>query len=230
MAISTKKKYFIQAILFIFMWIILTIFGFVITFNVVYLQASIVGSSMQPTLNGNITSETESGDFVCVNRFVLGKKNDIVAARPYGSNYTIIKRIVAVGGDRVRFDYDEENQIVYLMVNDEVYDSRIVEKSDRTYNMPYTFDNAMPYYTSKMFRETFISIYPEMFDERGNLVLAEDQVFLKGDNWATSKDSSLEGPVRRSCIVGRVDIVCKDKQSPFLVIIRHIINIFKIKV
>ncbi len=228
MAISTKKKYFIQTLLLTFMWIILLIFGFVLSFNVVYLQARVVGSSMQPTLNDGITSETQKGDYVCVNRFVCGKKNDIVAVREDDNNM-VIKRLVAVGGDRVRFEYDEDNQIVYLYVNDEICDSRTVDIENRTHNAPLTFDNAMPYYMSKMFREAFIKIYPEMFDDRGNLILAEDEVFLKGDNWATSKDSAIEGPVKASCLIGRVDIVSKEKHSTILIVIRYLINIFKIK-
>lgn len=223
MSVPLKIKNYITKFMLITFWLAMFAVGFVMTFYVVYMPSHVVGSSMQPALNANITSEEESGDYICINRFVRGKKNDIVAADVRWTDHTIIKRIVAVGGDKLRMEFDEEANIAYLIVNNEIVDSRNVDLS------AYPYDNALSYRLFCQYRTAYLLFEPERVDEDGNILIKEDEVFLKGDNWGTSEDDTLHGPTKVSCIIGRVDIVSKGKQNKFLCIIKYIFNIFRFK-
>ena len=63
------------------------------------------------------------------------------------------------------------------------------------------------------------------FDENGQpngVIVRRGEIFVLGDNWNVSKDSSLIGPISKKCVIGRVDIVVKPSQNEFLAILKGI--------
>ena len=55
-----------------------------------------------------------------------------------------------------------------------------------------------------------------------SLHIKKGEIFVLGDNWEYSKDSSLVGPLDKNLIIGRVDIVIKPHQNEILSILKKI--------
>lgn len=81
--------------------IFLVIFFFILFFNVTYQRIYVVGSSMENTLFGALNDKpySKGGDFVYIFK-AMPQRGDIVVIDVDGKS--IIKRVVAVGGDRVK--------------------------------------------------------------------------------------------------------------------------------
>ena len=198
--VKRTLKGFVYVLLFIITFIVLSIS----LFNIVYIETTVYGLSMQPLYNVDATAENEAGDIVFVNRFIQGNIGDIVVANvPWKSNgkdITIIKRYIAKGGDRVKFV--KENEIVYLYINGEVMQEDYVSESQHA-----EYNNWRQFLINNDESHTF------EIDEDGYLVIPKNHVYLLGDNREHSTDCSYFGPVSRDCIIGRVEYVVKKGNS-----------------
>lgn len=196
----------VTIILFAFMALIIT------TFNLIYINTSVKGYSMLPTLNSTVPSAIKEGDQVYVNRFYLGTRNDIIVAQVNidGEKNTVVKRLIAIEGDKVCILKD--GQFIYLYVNGQLINKKDAESAAQ--NMYDAFAD-------------YKAAHEERFDA-DNLLLLKDEIFIMGDNWEISKDSTHYGPIDKSCIIGRVDFVIDYQKNIYSTIIYKIINMFKI--
>ena len=193
------------------------IISLVAGFFVVYTRTYVNGTSMSPTLN-EMYSQTGKRDKVYINRFNKGKVGDIVVLdlrqdANFG-NYTI-KRLIALEGDIVNIEFDSQELQYNLVVNGKVIQSK--QNKQGGYNSYGCF---VDYVTMHEQDETRV-IKNEQNEVEG-IIIKKGEIFVLGDNWDVSKDSSLVGPIDKNTIVGRVDIVVRPKQNEFLTILKRI--------
>ena len=204
--ITTNKnrvgKKILQSIAYFFAVIIGLYVLTLAVFNVVYVRTLVYGKSMQPLYNANVVSDNDAGDTVLANRFAKCKVGDVVVADVNwgigGATITVIKRIVAVGGDRVRFVNDNGNVVLYK--NEAIFtESYINCTQNKEFSNWQTFvNNAKDTYS---------------FDEHDCFIVPDGEVMLLGDNREHSDDSSLFGSVSEDKIIGRVDYCIGRKDS-----------------
>lgn len=208
----------IQKIIVTIIWFFTIFILLMTTFNIIYIRTPVVGFSMQPTLNATVDDPNEKGDYVYINRFFLGQKNDIVVADVSWNSQYIIKRVVATAGDKLKI-YREEDTL-YLLVNSDIFYTRSISDTvgDENYGNRNTYENFLDYKDNNS----------ERFDENGFLVLTENELYILGDNWAESYDCSSEGPIQRDNLIGRVDIVIKREDSIYVKLLEKLFDVFKI--
>ena len=187
-------------------------------FFVVYIRTYVNGNSMYPTLNSTY-EQTNKRDIVYINRFAKVDIGDVVVLdlrkHPNFDNDYAIKRLIAKSGDIVNIEFDEQQLIYNLIVNGNVIQSK--EHKLFGYN---TYSCFKQYVESHQLDSSRISKNDQ--GEIEGVIIKSGEIFVLGDNWDTSKDSSLVGPIKESAIVGRVDIVIKSTQNEFLSIIKRI--------
>ena len=186
-------------------------------FFVIYIRTSVKGTSMLPTLNTTYTLNGQR-DIVYINRFNKGKVGDIVVLdlRDNSSfgGYSI-KRLVAVEGDIVNMKFDTQTLEYCLVVNGKVIESR--PNKDLGYNTYGCFSDYVLLHEHDSSR-----VIKNDQDEVEGVAIKKGEIFVLGDNWDVSKDSSLIGPLNENTIVGRVDIVVEPGENEFLAILKRI--------
>ena len=209
------KKIFHRAItcVIVFFAIISIIIG---GFFIVYTRTYVKGLSMYPTLNTEY-SQSSKKDIVYINKFNNGDVGDIVVLdlRKHASfgNYSV-KRLIAKEGDIVNIVIDIDNNKYDLLVNEKlIYSKQYQGFECNTYSC---FES---YVNNHLDDSTRIS---KNADDINGIIVKKGEVFVLGDNWEHSKDSSLVGPLDKNLIVGRVDIVVKPGQNEFLAILKRI--------
>lgn len=97
--------------------ILAVVFIFFLSFRLLYTRIYVVGSSMQQTLTGAQSPDSAGGDYVYICKYIEPKRGDIVVIDV--GNRSLIKRIIAVGGDTIRL----ENGVLYLngVIKEEPY-------------------------------------------------------------------------------------------------------------
>lgn len=88
--------------------ILAVVFIFFLSFRILYTRIYVVGSSMQRTLTGAQSPNDPGGDYVYICKYIQPKRGDIVVIDV--GNRSLIKRIIAVGGDTISL----ENGVLYL--------------------------------------------------------------------------------------------------------------------
>lgn len=185
-------------------------------FNVLYIKTYVNGLSMFPTLNSSL-EQTGKRDILYINRFGKVEVGDIVVLdlrdNPNFNSYAV-KRLIAIENDIVNIEYDVENRQYNLLVNNKIVISK--EHIDFGYN---TYDCFKRYIENHQQDSTRIA------KENGvvkGVIIKKDEVFVLGDNWEVSKDSSLIGPISEKNIVGRVDIIIEPNENDFIEILKGI--------
>ena len=187
------------------------------SFFVVYTRTDVKGSSMAPTLN-EFYSQTGEIDIVYINRFNKGKVGDIIVLdlrKNADFGEYVIKRLVAVEGDIVNIEFDEQNLQYNLVVNGEIVQSK--PNQNGGYNTYHGFVN---YVANNRLDNT--RVLKNEHNKVEGIRVKDGEVFILGDNWDCSKDSSLVGPVSKKTIVGCVDIVVKPYKNEILTILKRI--------
>ena len=208
--LPTKKIFWLRTITAVIVFFAL-ISMFVASFNICYIRTPVKGLSMYPTLN-----YTTGEDIVYINRFANVKKNDIVVLdltkHPEFQNYSI-KRLIATEGDIVKIKLNIDELVFDLVVNNNVIYSKHYDNGFNTYNSLNTYISNHQLDSSRIIK-----------DEQGDdcVIVKQGEIFILGDNWNVSIDSSLVGPISSKTIVGRVDIISTPNQSELLQILKRI--------
>ena len=184
---------------------------------VVYSRTYVNGPSMLPTLNSSL-QDTGKRDIVYINRFARAHQGDIVVLdlrkNPNFTGYAI-KRLIASGGDVVNIVYNDQTLEYDLVVNAKVVYSK--PQKGISYN---TYDRFRQYVTDHSMDSTRIK-YADNGDLLG-VIIKSNEIFVLGDNWDGSKDSSEVGPLKKSTLVGRVDIIVKPGQNELWQVLKRI--------
>ena len=212
-----KPRYaleFLSNAIFIFFIIISSAF---IIFSVVYKSTSVIGESMQPTLNpkGGYKS-----DIVYVNKFAGFKFGDIIVIKQENSaNEYIIKRVIGLPSDVINIVFDSSDATYKLIINDKV----ICETYIKDYLLGTTLGMKETYNNFQQLKDSSSYYYREcLFNTNGELVVPEGEVFVLGDNRQNSLDSSTKGPFKISNVEGRVDFIVPYGESELL----YFLNIY----
>ena len=162
--------------------------------NISYNSTYVYGRSMQPTLNSTITSQSEKGDMVLINKYKDSEVGDIVIATPAWTERTVIKRLIGKPGDTIRIEKTDKFE---LYCNDTLIYTRKINITTNNYYTKYI--NAL---NSKGLNK---------------ITLGKDEYFIMGDNWADSSDSITNDlkPISSSQLHGSVDLVVDKNHSRF---------------
>ncbi len=94
--------------------LVFSVFIVLLIFTFLFRQVSVIGPSMNPTLNGSdIEKPGSAGDRLLISHlFYKPEINDIIVIRSNNLNENIIKRVIATEGQEVNIDF--ENGKVYV--------------------------------------------------------------------------------------------------------------------
>ncbi len=176
----------------VFLCSVMMLFSFLLTPKLVK------GSSMYPTLNINSTSS----DVVYILKQHNYSAGDIVVlSKNDTQSYSdVIKRIVAVGGDKVAIlEFDGVYKVV---VNNVALEEKYIASQQ---DMQVCYSNFKAYLHQAGITENYIT-------------LKSDEIFVLGDNRANSFDSSNYGPRKVSEVEGRVFLVVPHNKFKFKII------------
>ncbi len=171
---------------------------------------SVSGASMRPLLNNYV--DTDTGDMVLISKRDNVTYNDIVVFtdKTDEDNKQLIKRVIALPGDKVDMELVPESKSVNVYVNDTLLDEPYVIQAED--------DNQFSALTQKYvnFKQRAGWLYWENkteieSTERGGIVVPEGCMFCLGDNRIDSYDSRSFGPVPIEWCEGIVEgILLKD--------------------
>jgi len=166
-----------------------------IIFSFVSIECEVSGSSMQPTLNSKGSNKS---DIAYVNKFNHDYNyGDIIVVDL--SNDKVIKRVIGLPGDLINFVSYKDTYV--LERNGEIIleDYLLVR-----YNMSKDkVEDGMSVTKAKF--EVLKQNNPEMFNENGQLVVKDGEIFVLGDNRHVSDDSSKHGCYRLCDVMGIVE-------------------------
>ena len=167
-----------------------------IIFSSVTIECTVLGASMKPLYNSD---PRKGNDVVYVNvydhDYAIG---DIIVIRVSAGD-PIIKRVVALAGDKV--DIIKTDDGYKLEINGKLIDEDYLQIDTSLENE--TLRNGM--FSSFEKLETLREEHTELFDESGEYIVGENQVFAMGDNRHVSKDSTFYGAFDSSDIMGIVE-------------------------
>lgn len=150
-----------------------------VLFGAVYMSVRVSGDSMKNTLiNGDMLyantmkKDVERGDIVIIGGIE-------------GKDYIIIKRVIAVGGEKVAIRNGK------VFINDEPLNEDYLDDGVIT-DLRYAQDEEDNENTMK-------KLLPK------GLTLGEDEIFYLGDNREVSADARANGPCKRGNVIGVVE-------------------------
>lgn len=181
-------------------------------FCTIFIQAKVIGTSMQPTFNENLVysediNKTKYKDVVYANRFDKGTNGDIVIVKL--GDEVVIKRLIATQGQVLTLKYESDGFYHFYLANEI---GAVPQKLNESYIGEFFEEMDFGYYLR------FLDI--EGVEEEGmisgssaSIVIPQGQVFLLGDNRETSQDSTTYGPVSKNNILGTVKFYHKYNQN-----------------
>lgn len=209
--------------------IFLCFMGLCFSFFATYSYYTVQGPSMQPLLNNYTSQELISGtsDGVYVNTTVKPMVGDIVVVhRPNEQVKFVIKRLMAVGGDKIAI-----KEVVLADGITKRYEVLRIPKGNTT---PYVVvENYVREENKVVGMKSVYENFQELMQTQPNkqvidntvfLVLQEDEIFYMGDNRGNSRDCSEYGPVKAENLVGRVDIIVEKEQNMLFHIIQYLLG------
>lgn len=179
-----------KALLFAFILTIITI-AFVIQ------PLSVIGSSMEPTLEGkDLENSSKKGDYV-----IVLKLNYLLGAEPKYNDIVVIDS--RVDKERTLLDNLLEVPIVKKMLkNQESEKNYWVKRVIGTPGDLLEYRDGKVYRNGKELEEDYIK--EEMFYPFESIVVPENHVYVMGDNRNGSVDSREIGPVPYDHVLGKV--------------------------
>lgn len=176
---AENTRYKKDAKFYIALIVMTTVMLFVnVLFGVVYMSVRVSGDSMKNTLI--------NGDMLYANTVKKDvKRGDIVIIDGIGKDYIIIKRVIAVGGEKVAIRNGK------VFINDEPLSEDYLDDGVIT-DLRYAQDEEGNENTMK-------KLLPK------GLVLEEDEIFYLGDNREVSADARINGPCKKENVIGIVE-------------------------
>lgn len=176
---AENTRYKKDAKFYIALIVMTTVMLFVnVLFGVVYMSVRVSGDSMKNTLI--------NGDMLYANTVKKDvKRGDIVIIDGIGKDYIIIKRVIAVGGEKVAIRNGK------VFINDEPLNEDYLDDGVIT-DLRYAQDEEGNENTMK-------KLLPK------GLVLEEDEIFYLGDNREVSADARINGPCKKENVIGIVE-------------------------
>lgn len=188
-----------------------------------YYISDVEGPSMSPTINAEVSDSDPNTkqDFVYVNKKKEAQRGDIVVVNlnttgVKENDYYIIKRVIAMAGDKVTIKIAEDG---YYHVFMQYAGQEEVTQLDEDYIKSYegwtsaksVYISSTTYYESE-FYSTFISsdTNVSIIDGVAFYEVPENSYFCLGDNRAVSVDSRRRGVFSKSKISGVAEIIVKN--------------------
>ena len=168
---------------------------------------------MQPTLNLNVDDPLKEGDTIYINKFASYTNNDIVVAKPTWHDNYIIKRLVGMPGDKIQIK-EFENHYSLLVNDQELYTKAKYGENGADYKT-----GSFQYFDmyDNFLKNDNFSKWVKGDDNNKYIQLGDDEYFLMGDNWGHTTDSLTHDPMKKSEIVGKVDLVIDiTNDNPFV--------------
>ncbi len=191
-----------------------------------YRYYPVSGTSMQPTINAGLSEQSvKDGVYIKYNEQI--NVNDIIIIKLEDRVNTIIKRVIAKGGDKISIrKYDEyDNQYRVSVIRDGSENIEILQE-DYILSYPgWSYDEGITFgsevYESR-FYETFLkaTLEPEShFVNRYDVSyegdtyfveVPEGEIFYMGDNRGASLDARINGTCTEEQVVGVVKVIIRD--------------------
>jgi len=200
---SNKRSVWVIIACVIF-WIYFALFLSFTVFNVVYVQANVIGYSMQPTFNKNLVWPENAQtsiyqDVVYANRFKKGTNGDIVLAQ-HGEE-VLIKRVLALQGQTLILKLETDGYYYFYLCEE---DGKEPVKINENYIGEFRTYMNEEYYDrfASLTGAVETSTLPK---QKAELKISSGCVFLVGDNRRLSEDSTTFGEIKQESIIGKVD-------------------------
>lgn len=184
-----------------------------IVFQLLFDNAPVIGKSMYPSLNFT-GADT---DRVYINKHATIKHGDIVVLSidnwEEHDAKNIIKRVIGLEGDKIKFQKEESDGNYYLYRNDE----RIEEPYLSSYSgneKKYTEFVLMCQHSSHAYLEEGEYVYE----------VPKDELFVLGDNRLNSSDSAVRGSFHKDTLWGRVDYVTPKEMNIFIFFFKQFLS------
>ena len=173
---SEKKTLDVMKAVNIALLVFVVILAFIlISMSFLWTPMTVSGPSMNDTLH-------DEDKFILQTCWYKPKYGDIIVFEKVEEEKNVIKRVIGLPGDYIRFD--EENKV--WLRNGEVLKEDYVSSG----------------YSISYFSGTPVAIKNAICSEQGYFV-AEDRIFVLGDNRANSSDSHVYGAISMSQIKGK---------------------------
>ena len=201
--VDNSPSFFAKCVWGMMFTILILAIIFRMVFFACFFDAKVIGESMQNTLNSK--GEYKS-DIVYVSKYAKVGVGDIVVAKsPSGKQ--VIKRVIATGGDRVRYEYSEESGVCELYINGELLHEPYIKNSVKSkVNM---LANILPegvnFVEGSVIKNDNGTLDEE--DDFFEYVVPNGYLFIMGDNRTNSDDSKNYGAIPKSNILGKVTII-----------------------
>lgn len=98
---KTKSKTFFEVLVTVLLFIVLAVSVMRVALSLFYIRVYVIGSSMSGTIEGAANEKVAGGEYVYAFRSSSPNRGDIVIVKPENKKDTIIKRVIALGGDRI---------------------------------------------------------------------------------------------------------------------------------
>jgi signal peptidase I len=211
--------------LYVFGAIMLLFFFF---YGVYFKPIGVIGTSMQPTINAKVVSETDdsNNDVVLYKKAGSYNRGDIVIVSNEKEQYFkhtetqkvyfMIKRVIAIEGDTITFHYSEtKDNKIYYVISIKDSSGKSVELNEETYTKePMYFTKSLMY--KGYFQPIAITLSNDSIpaeDRSYSITISEDKYFIMGDNRNNSDDSRVFGQVAYEDICGSVRVIIKNGES-----------------